>query len=42
VLVAVGGLAGMDAIWRNRFRGVRRALLGSSRQAVGRGQSRIG
>jgi mono/diheme cytochrome c family protein len=34
VIVAVCGLAGMDAIWRSRFRGVRRALVSSSRKPV--------
>lgn len=34
VIVAVCGLAGMDAIWRSRFRGVRRELVLSSRKPV--------
>ncbi|NLY00109.1 MAG: cytochrome c [Rhodopirellula sp.] len=34
VIVAVCGLAGMDAIWRHRFRSVRRALVWSSRKSA--------
>ena len=35
VMVAVGVLAGMDAIWRNRFQSVRRALVWSARKSAG-------
>jgi len=32
VMVAIGGLVGIDTIWRNRFRGVRQGLVWSSRK----------
>ncbi len=32
-LAAVGGLVGMDALWRTRFRGVRRSLVSAARAA---------
>ncbi|OHB80374.1 MAG: hypothetical protein A2W31_02195 [Planctomycetes bacterium RBG_16_64_10] len=38
VIVAVGGLAGMDAIWRNRLRSVRRALVLLSRNPAPSGE----
>lgn len=38
VIVAVCGLAGMDAVWRGRFREVRRALVAGARRA-GRGSA---
>ncbi|MCL4202959.1 MAG: c-type cytochrome [Pirellulaceae bacterium] len=39
VFVAVCGLVGMDAIWRNRFRSVRRALVWASRKTASGGQA---
>jgi mono/diheme cytochrome c family protein len=39
VIVAVCGLVGMDAIWRGRFRDVRRTLVALGRKPVGEGES---
>ena len=42
VIVAVGGLAGMDAIWRGRFRSVRRVMVAAARKPARGEGSRSG